>query len=78
MIHTIGNSHLRMFSDNKQFELHTLGAATAHNLNKLKSTTDSNRKLFDIINNINREHDSVILVLGEIDCSMKKKYEIYI
>lgn len=75
MIYVIGNSHTRMFDNHKDFKTLGIGAATAHNINKEKSTTNSNRRLFEIINNIDKEKDSVILVLGEIDCRIHIYYQ---
>jgi hypothetical protein len=74
LIHVIGDSHGKVFRGNRQFIVHHLGAATAHNLAKQKSTTSSNRKLFNIIAGINRK-DVVLLVFGEIDCRIHIYYQ---
>lgn len=74
MIHIIGDSHSHVFRCNKFFIVHHVGAATAHNLMKEKSTTNSNRKLFNIIKKIGRK-DIVILVFGEIDCRLHIYYQ---
>ena len=50
------------------------GAATAHNLGKKNSTTNSNRKLFKIIDTVNRK-DIVVLAFGEIDCRVHIYYQ---
>lgn len=67
LIHVIGDSHGKVYRWKLLFIVHHLGAATAHNLAKESSTTGSNRKLFNIIDRIDRR-DIVLLVFGEIDC----------
>jgi hypothetical protein len=67
LIIVIGDSHGKVFRWKPLFIVHHLGAATAHNLASESSTTNSNRKLFSIIDRLNRR-DKVILVFGEIDC----------
>ena len=74
LIHVIGDSHGKVFRGNRQFIVHHLGAATAHNLAKQQSTTSSNRKLFNIIDSISRK-DVVLLVFGEIDCRIHIYYQ---
>jgi len=70
----IGDSHVKMFRRNRMFVVHHLGAATAHNLGNPTSTTNSNRKLFNIIDKIGRK-DVVVLVFGEIDCRVHIYYQ---
>ncbi|HDK25969.1 MAG TPA: SGNH/GDSL hydrolase family protein [Candidatus Atribacteria bacterium] len=48
---------------------------TAYNLKKDKSTTNSNKKLFTIIDKIKRKKDIVMLVFGEIDCRIHIYYQ---
>jgi len=73
LIHMIGDSHVKMFRRKRLFVVHHLGAATAHNLGNPNSTTNSNRKLFNIIDKISRK-DIVVLVFGEIDCRVHIYY----
>jgi len=68
LVHVIGDSHALIFKRKKPFIAHHIGAATAYNLKKEKSTTDSNRKLFAVLDKINKKRDAVILSFGEIDC----------
>ena len=49
--------------------------ATAHNLVKENSTSQSNRILFNLANSIDKENDSVILVYGEVDCRVHIYYQ---
>ena len=74
LIYVIGDSHGKVFRGNRQFIVHHLGAATAHNLANQSSTTNSNRKLFDIIDSMSRK-DVVLLVFGEIDCRIHIYYQ---
>ena len=74
LIHMIGDSHVKMFRGNRLFVVHHIGAATAHNLGKPNSATNSNRKLFNIIDKISRK-DIVVLVFGEIDCRVHIYYQ---
>jgi len=54
-------------------------AATAHNLHKKNSTSQSNRILFELVNKIEKENrkdvDSIILVYGEVDCRIHIYYQ---
>lgn len=68
LIHVIGDSHTGSFKRSKLFVVHYIGPATAYNLKKNKSTTNSKKKLFTIIDKIKRKRDFVMLVFGEIDC----------
>jgi hypothetical protein len=67
-IHAIGDSHTKAFKKVKFFIVHHIGPATAYNLNKDISSTNSKKKMFAIINKLNREKDIIMLVFGEIDC----------
>ncbi len=74
LIHVLGDSHAKVFRGTRPFIVHHLGAATAHNLAKESSTTNSNRKLFDVIGRVNQK-DIVILAFGEIDCRIHIYYQ---
>ncbi|MCP3685515.1 MAG: hypothetical protein GY861_22925, partial [bacterium] len=74
LVHVIGDSHAIVFKGNKPFISHHLGAATAYNLSKQESTTDSQKKLFRIINRISKK-DIVMLIFGEIDCRIHAYYQ---
>jgi len=73
-IHVIGDSHARVFKGNMPFIAHHIGAATAYNLIKDSSSTDSHRKLFNIIKRI-KKNDIVVLIFGEIDCRIHTYYQ---
>lgn len=68
LIHVIGDSHVHAFEGNRLFYVHHIGMPTAYNLKNKDSTTNSNKKLFAIINKLNTKLDRVIMVFGEIDC----------
>ncbi len=68
LMHVIGDSHALVFKRKRLFIAHHIGPATAYNLKNEKSTTNSNQKLFALIDKINRKRDMVILTFGEIDC----------
>jgi lysophospholipase L1-like esterase len=74
LIHVIGDSHGKVFRGHRQFIVHHLGASTAHNLIKSSSTTNSNKKLFNLVERIN-SRDVVLLVFGEIDCRIHIYYQ---
>jgi len=73
-IHVIGDSHAAVFKGNKPFISHHLGAATAYNLSKRDSTTNSQKQLFRIVNKIKKK-DIVMLIFGEIDCRIHTYYQ---
>jgi lysophospholipase L1-like esterase len=68
LIWVIGDSHVSSFENDIRFSIHNIGPATAFNLKNEKNTTNSNKKLFEVIKNVNRKKDIVLLVFGEIDC----------
>ena len=74
LIHVIGDSHAKVFQGNWPFIAHHIGAATAYNLVKRHSATNSNAKLLRILQRIKRT-DLVILVFGEIDCRIHIYYQ---
>jgi lysophospholipase L1-like esterase len=57
------------------FKVVDIGAATAHNLINEKSTTNSHKKVQEVINSINKKCDLVMLVLGEPDCRFHIYYQ---
>lgn len=75
LIHVIGDSHISAFTWSKSFVIHPIGPATAYNLKMNKSTTNSNKKLFAVIDKIKRKKDIVMLVFGEIDCRIHIYYQ---
>ncbi|HNX81534.1 MAG TPA: radical SAM protein [Candidatus Omnitrophota bacterium] len=68
LIQVAGDSHIFTFKNKFPFIVHFLGSATMYNLNKEKSSTRSNEKLFAIARRINTKRDILMLVFGEIDC----------
>jgi len=67
IIHVIGDSHLRPFVFKSPFLLHHISQATAYNLNKDNSFSQSKRYLNSFLPCINKERDVLLLVFGEID-----------
>lgn len=68
LIHVIGDSHSWAFKKQRFFIIKNIGPATAYNLVNENSTIQSNRKLFQAIEDIDPQKDYVILSFGEIDC----------
>jgi hypothetical protein len=67
IIHVIGDSHLRPFVFKSPFLLHHISQATAHNLNKDNSLSQSKKYLDSFLPAINKQRDVLLLVFGEID-----------
>jgi len=67
IIHVIGDSHLRPFVFRSPFLLHHISQATAYNLNKYNSFSQSKRYLNSFLPAINKQRDVLLLVFGEID-----------
>ncbi|MCJ7515617.1 MAG: hypothetical protein MUO89_06590 [Dehalococcoidia bacterium] len=67
IIHVIGDSHLRPFAFRSPFLLHHISQATAYNLNKDKSYSQSKIYLNSFLPAINKQRDVLFLVFGEID-----------
>ena len=67
VIHVIGDSHLRPFVFKRPFSLHHISQATAYNLNKDSSFSQSKRYLNSFLPAINKQRDVLLLVFGEID-----------
>lgn len=78
-MYVIGNSHISMFHSDSRFTVVEgnipSASATAHNLNKKNSTSNSNRILFELANKVNKENDSIVLVYGEVDCRVHIYYQ---
>jgi hypothetical protein len=83
IVHVIGDSHVSPFLGEKLFLVHHVGPATAFGLIKTNSATKSNKKLFKVINNMEKNRDVALLVFGEIDCRLhifnqyRKSVEIF-
>ncbi len=68
VVHVVGDSHTAVFEGEKSFIVQRIGPATAYNLKSKVSSTNSNRRLFRVLNHMDITRDTVILVFGEIDC----------
>lgn len=74
--HVIGDSHSLNFIHDA-FIIHHVGPATAYKLNFEKSTTNSRKKVINILNKIYKNKPiSVIFVFGELDARIHI-YKIY-
>jgi len=67
IIHVMGDSHLKPFVFRSPFLLHHISQATAYNLNKDNSFSQSKRYLNSFLPGIDKERDVLLLVFGEID-----------
>jgi len=67
IIHVIGDSHVRPFVFRSPFVIHHISQATAYNLNKDNSFSQSKKYLSSFLSRINKERDVLFLVFGEID-----------
>ena len=67
LIHVIGDSHAESFKGQREVRVHVIGRATAYNLIKDNSTTNSKQKTLNVMSKIPKG-DTVAFVLGEIDC----------
>ncbi len=67
VVHVIGDSHTHVFRGVSPYVVTWLGAATAFNLGKAGSTTQSHEKLEQALEAVRADRDLVVLVLGEID-----------
>jgi hypothetical protein len=67
IIHVVGDSHLRPFVFKSPFLLHHISQATAYNLNKDDSFSQSKRYLNSFLPAVNKQRDVLLLVFGEID-----------
>jgi len=67
IIHVIGDSHLRPFVFKSPFLLHHISQATAYNLNKDNSFSQSKKYLNSFLPEVNKDRDVLLLIFGEID-----------
>jgi lysophospholipase L1-like esterase len=67
IIHVIGDSHVRPFVFRSPFLVHHISQATAYNLNKDNSFSQSKKYLNSFLPRINRARDVLFLIFGEID-----------
>src|SRR4030043_1694292 len=67
IIHVIGDSHVRPFVFRNPFLVHHISQATAYNLDKDNSFSQSKRYLNSFLPEVNKERDVLLLVFGEID-----------
>ncbi|MBM3142182.1 MAG: SGNH/GDSL hydrolase family protein [Chloroflexi bacterium] len=67
IIHIIGDSHVRPFVFKSPFLVHHISQATAYNLTKDNSFSQSKKYLSSFLPRINRERDVLLLIFGEID-----------
>lgn len=71
LIHIIGDSHIFSFTG-QSFYIHYIPLATAHNLIKEISGSNSRNKILKILGKIkNPQEKLIILVFGEIDCRIQ-------
>ena len=67
IIHTIGDSHVKPFIYQSPFLIHHISQATAYNIIKDNSFSQSGKYLKLFLSRINKKRDIVFLVFGEID-----------
>ena len=75
MIYVVGDSHTAVFKNDPTFKVVDIGGATAHNLYKKKSTTNSRQKLQQVAATMDKNCDLLLLTLGEIDCRFHIYYQ---
>lgn len=75
MIHIIGDSHVKIFNKHPNFKCHYIPKATANNLHKEYSTSNSHHKLYKLLDRLNKELDQLLLSFGEIDCRLHVYYQ---
>jgi hypothetical protein len=67
IIHVIGDSHVKPFVFRSPFLVHHISQATAYNLDKDNSFSQSKKHLNSFLAEVNKERDVLLLVFGEID-----------
>ena len=75
IIHVIGDSHARPFVFRNPFLVHHISQATAYNLDKDNSFSQSKRYLNSFLPEVNKERDVLLLVFGEIDARVHIYYQ---
>jgi hypothetical protein len=70
-IHVIGDSHVKPFVFRSPFLVHHISQATAYNLDKDNSFSQSKRYLRSFLPEVNKERDVLLLVFGEIDARVQ-------
>jgi hypothetical protein len=70
-IHVIGDSHVKPFVFRSPFLVHHISQATAYNLDKDNSFSQSKRYLNLFLPEVNKERDVLLLVFGEIDARVQ-------
>ena len=71
IIHVIGDSHARPFVFRNPFLVHHISQATAYNLDKDNSFSQSKRYLNSFLPEVNKKRDVLLLVFGEIDARVQ-------
>ncbi len=71
VVHVIGDSHVRPFVFRSPFLVHHISQATAYNLGKDNSFSQSKEHLNSFLRGINKERDILLLVFGEIDARVQ-------
>jgi hypothetical protein len=67
IVHVIGDSHLRPFVFRRPFLLHHISQATAYNLDKDNSFSQSKKYLNSFLPAVSKQIDVILLIFGEID-----------
>jgi len=70
-IHVIGDSHVKPFVFKSPFLVHHISQATAYNLDKDDSFSQSKKYLNSFLPEVNKERDVLLLVFGEIDARVQ-------
>jgi hypothetical protein len=70
-IHVIGDSHVKPFVFKSPFLVHHISQATAYNLNKDNSFSQSKRYLNSFLPEVKKDRDVLLLVFGEIDARVQ-------
>jgi len=75
LIHVIGDSHVKSYVMKSPFIVHHIYEATAHNIDKINSSSRSKQQIDDIISRLDRKRDVVLMVFGEIDARIHIYYQ---
>ncbi len=75
LYHFIGDSHTTPFEFQSQMIVHHIGQATAHNLAKDESSSDSKKLFWKVLLGIDRKRDMIVTVFGEIDSRIHFYYQ---